>query len=230
MDGQVLHLEYIAGLLDGEGNIGIGGQRHIGKKINSLGSIRFIDHIKWSRRISIANTYLPVLNLLREQYGGTVYKAGTPIYKGKDNEHWKQCYRWNIHGGKSAEFLKKIYPFLVIKRDRAKLFLEFSETVRKPGQHTLPEEIIKLRYEVYKKLITLNSNGTGPKRVGKITLPEPRFATLVCGGCGRKRRVTLGSFNARKDKSELDLCFNCYSKRVKEGTIIKKRDELGKFI
>jgi len=219
----MLSLQYVAGFFDGEGNISLGGSNKKAIRKNSLGRTRIIDHIMWVRRVSIANTKLTILQQIQKQFGGTIYKHGH-----KPSLDWEQGWRWNVHGGQSTRFLKKILPYLVIKRPQADVFLEFAETVRRPGQHSLPYDVIKKRHELYTRLRSLNAKGNRAPTVGAIQLPSPNVNNIDCEHCGKSREITPGVLQWHRARSpkRLRLCFDCFREARRKA----RRNKLGHFI
>ena len=90
---------YIAGLIDGEGYIGL---------------TRKDKHL-WAR-IVIANCNLPLLEYAKSIVGGTINKSGKP------RERWSQGYRLALPYVK--EWLPKVIPHLFGKKKKAILLLE----------------------------------------------------------------------------------------------------------
>jgi hypothetical protein len=85
-----LSLEYLAGLVDGEGCIRL----HPSNK----GKYR-----KYYPRLQVTNTYKPILDMLVDQYGGAVH-SDTKSRK----ENWK-----------ARELLNQLLPYLIIKKEKA---------------------------------------------------------------------------------------------------------------
>jgi len=91
---------YVAGLIDGEGCI----------------------HIPQTgcTRLEVTNTYLPVLEWLRDTFGGITRSCG-----GKGKGRTKPCYHWQIVGRSALDVLQMAYPFMRIKSPQARLALDF---------------------------------------------------------------------------------------------------------
>src|SRR5258708_3356022 len=100
-------LEYIAGYFDGEGTVGIE-KAHRGHSI----------------RVSIANTYLPALLEIKEQFGGSV----TAHNRRLSLSH-RKAYTWRIGGQAAREFLETIIPLLDEKRAQAELALTLPQRI-----------------------------------------------------------------------------------------------------
>ncbi len=94
---------YLAGIIDGEGTLTIDS-----KKGN------------FNAKISIVTTNSELANWLRE-------KLKTPVTVSKNKKHpeYRDKYEFFIHGYKTKPFLKKILPFLIVKKRNAKLLIEF---------------------------------------------------------------------------------------------------------
>jgi hypothetical protein len=106
-------VEYLAGIIDGEGHI------------------RFA----WSNykyryaRIHVVNTHKPLLDAIAAQFGGSVKvhtKAGHP--KG-----WSQSWTWNTAGQNAERILRLVLPHLIVKRNDAESALASAEARSQPA-------------------------------------------------------------------------------------------------
>lgn len=97
---------YIAGLLDGEGCLGLYVYKGGNKKAN----------------MSVANTYRPVLAwACKKMECGSIRK-----YKNKRQWATKPCFQWTISSQPHIkEVLKTLLPFLQIKKDKATSIINF---------------------------------------------------------------------------------------------------------
>ena len=106
---------YLAGLLDGEG---------------SIIALKRADGTVKSYRMHIANTHRGVLDWCVQVTGiGTIHHQTTPKYSldpKRPAAHlmYKPCFSWAVYGVKAASVLRRILPYLHIKRDRAVVALE----------------------------------------------------------------------------------------------------------
>lgn len=144
---EKLSLEYIAGLFDGEGCIGLyrskGGTR----------DFRFTDESKlkppsWIRVVTIAGTYLPTLKIFKQMFGGRVRQ----VKSANSEKNLKTTYEWIIGAKKDIiNFLETIAPFLQEKKVQAILMLDFVKSV--PLDHDkgfrIMEELKKLKKVSY---------------------------------------------------------------------------------
>lgn len=98
---------YFAGIVDGEGCV----------EIRCCKSYNCPDkHKRYYTRISVSNKHYKVLKLLKDSYGGHL------IYFKKRN-----IYTWAISTKQSEKFLNEIYPYLIIKKNEAKIIKQFSK-------------------------------------------------------------------------------------------------------
>ncbi len=91
---------YIAGLLDGEGSITKAGYR---------------THYN----VFITNTNLAVLEFVRQIAGGKIQLAKKATSGKYARRGFVYTHRWYLYGESAAQFLRKVAPFLVVKRDIA---------------------------------------------------------------------------------------------------------------
>ena len=107
-------LAYIAGIVDGEGYIGISADH---RKRNP-------DKPCWRLRVAVTNTNEWLVQYLKFSIGGGVILL-------KNSKNPKPCYQWSTDRGKAAEFLKLILPYLQLKRPQAELAIKFQASVTK---------------------------------------------------------------------------------------------------
>jgi len=100
-------LAYAAGIIDGEGWIGIG--RRGGKRHDAY------------CRVTVGNTSEWLVKWLQFAFGGSI-----SIYN-RNPDKWKRQYFWNLNEHQTLDFLKAIYPYLRIKRPQAEIAIQFIE-------------------------------------------------------------------------------------------------------
>lgn len=127
-----MELSYIAGFFDGEGMIRI--NRSMGKY--------------YSLQCVVVNTDLKPLKYIQQIFGGTI--AERKKYK----SHHKTSYRWRVTSNDAKNFLEKIYPWLITKKEQALIGIDFQNNMKKFGGRfsTTPESVIKNREDVFEKL------------------------------------------------------------------------------
>jgi hypothetical protein len=127
--------QYSAGFFDGEGCI----------NVSSCRKTVLI-------RTLVVNTNLTILEMFKERWGGDIY------CNKKGKEHWKQAYTWRLSNNAAYEFLKDIYPFLVVKAQQAEAsFIFFDNRPGRGKQRTV--EAAKLTQEAIAKIKSLNQKG-----------------------------------------------------------------------
>lgn len=141
--------EYAAGLFDGEGFIRVA----IWKKPNSL-------HTRYQVNVGIANTYQPVMERIASKYGGKIYCNRHDLRSPKN----RPVHNWLVGSQIASNFLRKVLPFLHIKREQADLALllqanidEYRHKLGTPygGLHPQRDEILSYRRELADKILKL---------------------------------------------------------------------------
>lgn len=127
--------EYIAGLFDGEGYLGI-----------------HQDHNHLDIRVIIGMTkHAGVLNNLKDMYGG-----GLTIVK-KVNPKHNDCTYWEIKGLACEKLLIDIKPYVIIKRKQIDVALKLRKTKFRTNTRYIPDSVLKLRVCLAEELKLLNS-------------------------------------------------------------------------
>lgn len=124
---KILTLSYIAGLFDGEGNVGF----MCTLKARTPGSIRC--------RLGMKSELLP--RLLQVQFGGRVTKFKNGVFQ------------WDVAAQQAVAFLNGILPYLILKHSQAVLAIEYQG---KLDGHRLTEDEIVGRVEDYLRMQQLN--------------------------------------------------------------------------
>lgn len=141
-------IAYTAGLFDGEGCVLLNKQspRKNGKTT------------PYYLKISIRSTYKPVIEWLRETYGGSI--GASKPYKVTHKPSWE----WLLYSNDALRFLQSVRPYLKIKLDEAIIGIEFQAHVSlykhteyqrrgsKKGHPVTPPEVISYRENLRQKL------------------------------------------------------------------------------
>lgn len=152
---------YAAGLFDGEGNIGAGQTRgawtiacHTGMTVKAVA----------------------VLRGLCAEYGGRVrlHREAT--------DKWAEAWTWSLHGTEAAEFLRRVLPYLRLKREIAETALRL-EQVRAELETFAPGSKRK-RWtpEATERCAALHREIKRQNRRGPETEPKPGFLALLVDG------------------------------------------------
>lgn len=144
-------LAYLAGLVDGEGYIGI-------KRTHRKDCVSPIFH----ERIQVRMVHEGSIQLLKETLGGNYYCEQARSHLGRP------LFCWQASDALACDILSKLLPFLVIKRDSAKTVLELRKSkadplsrVRgSPAKRVMKPEILAEREALYLKAKSLNHAAT----------------------------------------------------------------------
>lgn len=119
-----VELAYIAGLIDGEGNISIiqhmqqssaSGKRY---RPETLGR-KYKKHRRNVLVVGLGMTDAIIPVWLWMNFGGNVYEA-------QPNEpNRKPVYKWNVRSTKALRLLEQVHPYLKLKRAQAEIGMEF---------------------------------------------------------------------------------------------------------
>ena len=139
-------LAYIAGLVDGEGYIGI-------KKRAATRGYRSARH---TLTVEVVNTYRPIIQWMQSSFGGSI--STKKMSEGAN----KPAYVWNAGGHQAAlKLLQILRPWMRIKATQVWLGLEFSAQSRSYAGcgrgHYLPDEELALREGFYLAMRSANA-------------------------------------------------------------------------
>jgi hypothetical protein len=134
---------YLAGLVDGEGCLSIC------RDVNAKGPNYFVV-------FSIANRDGAIMDWLFGTFGGAVY---TKSNKGFNGERIP-IYEWRLYRDHAVPIVKRILPFLRIKRHQAEVWLRMAErmSVRRGGRTKLSEHEIDERNKLFDECRSLKSH------------------------------------------------------------------------
>ena len=151
-------LAYLAGLLDGEGCIYIDSWKDKRKA-----GIRK----QFILRVNIANTCEEVIDWITEKTK-SLYCGNKSQSKGREFKETKRkpLFVWKISGKNAVKFLIDTYDFLIIKKKRAELGIEFGETKfnnakqgRKGQFESMPIDLYEKKERIYMQIRELNKTG-----------------------------------------------------------------------
>ena len=115
-------LNYFAGIVDGEGSIGIAKCKKSIKQNRKGYAYRAFFHI--------TNTHLPMLEYLSKHFGGKISYL----------DERAMCYNYTFSANKIRDILPKLIPYLLIKKKQAEIVLEFLTRMEKTNFCMLSEE------------------------------------------------------------------------------------------
>jgi len=129
-------LAYMAGIFDGEGWVGVNTSRPYGAHKSP----------RYSLVMGVANTYMPVLEMFSDYYGGDIQRQ-SPSHDKTSN---KICYTWRTCSHKARIVLNDLMPYLTIKKEQAIIAIEYIDKHCKLQHGTkLTKEVLADR-EMYK--------------------------------------------------------------------------------
>lgn len=128
-------LPYFAGIVDGEGFVGVERQTH-GKRHS------------YSAVLSVKNTDFPLIHALKAYHPGYI-----TMYEDK-RANCKPTLTYRVRGNAVAPLLKKLLPHLRVKRLQAIILLNFLEMAEKQQREggKYPPIVQQIRHRVYRLL------------------------------------------------------------------------------
>ena len=140
-----MNLNYVAGIIDGEGYVSIDRNSKVGRSLVGKAVVQ------------MASPIIP--KLLKKQFGGN-YRH----YERK-NPNQSTAHTWASNGRQSVKFLKKILPMLILKKRQAELVIRLYELKDQYDSFTHPSEAqLRRQYALYvkaKNLCTCKGPKTG---------------------------------------------------------------------
>ncbi|MEK9206967.1 MAG: hypothetical protein AAB922_00670 [Patescibacteria group bacterium] len=135
-------LAYTAGLIDGEGYIGL-----IPHPVTKN---------SYSPKVKVASTTIELVQFLHDNYGGHLDKL-----RAYSQPNRKMSAMWTLSNGINVgPFLKKLLPYLRVKNKQANLILEYIEKYTyKKMRGTEKEYVSHERFLIYKQIRLLNHRG-----------------------------------------------------------------------
>lgn len=130
---------YIAGIVDGEGNIAIG-------KRTPKGCI----NPSYTGYVKVTNTDKRLLVWLKNVVGmGSIY---SPNVKGNR----RPIHNWSICDQEAEQFLREIHEFLVIKQEQARTYFDFRKTFGRVYPQGTPQNLLQTRKELFEQMQQLH--------------------------------------------------------------------------
>jgi hypothetical protein len=135
---------YTAGIIDGEGCVGI--KVHSSAKAKN-GGFYYTPYVK----VVMCDYIVP--EMLKHSFKGNTWER-------KRTDGWKSSLEWLITGKpKCSSFLKRIRKYLLVKRRQADLIIKFCELTR---SHTITTTEQKDLDDIYQEIRKLNSRIKSP--------------------------------------------------------------------
>ena len=156
---QELLYAYLAGFIDADGSITIVTAKSK-KKIKS----GTLDCIQYCIKLSGHNCKIEPIQLLQKTFGGGKLR-NTRRGKVKLHPNWRACYEWSITKNQAANALRRLLPYLIIKKEQALLCLQMDDLKKahnaseRRWNKKLNQEINDKCEELKKKINLLNKRG-----------------------------------------------------------------------
>ncbi len=156
-----VQLAYAAGIMDGEGTIGV---------YRYKGTGTYKNKISYRPDVSMANTNLKIVKLFKAWFGGTIIEK-------KQIKNYKVMYRWNLCSYDAVqEMISALLPYLQLKRKQAELILKFfAITKTGKGQRNKPcfSDAEKEKQNVlYEQTLRLNGGWRAGKQFPRNAEPQ----------------------------------------------------------
>lgn len=140
-------MAYFAGFFDADGNVGI----HRNGKGQPL-----------RLKCVVAQVAFGPVEAFQQRFGGLLNRRA---YDSPSRANWSPIHVWRIDCAKAEAFLRTVVPYLILKRERAELALEFRALFQgeeRLSRHPTPEEQAEAatRREDYRlRMVALNQRG-----------------------------------------------------------------------
>jgi hypothetical protein len=173
----LVNISYVAGLFDGEGYVRI----NRWEKPNST-------HIRYNLVVGINMTYRPIIEMFGAEFGGGLHSNRYDLRSA--NQRCGFC--WVVASRLAAAFLRKIQPFVIVKKDQVDLALEFQANVDgnpyvptgRPANGVIQSrknraEILAFREDCYRRIFDMKKETFPPFE--KRPLGRPKKSLLHDG-------------------------------------------------
>ena len=141
---------YLAGVIDCDGYITIQRTKKVKKLPSGNNCVGFYHVVK----VGITGTDRGIHDFASKIFGSSVSDHQPK------NELHKKHYMWQLTSSRAVDFIKKIRPYLVIKRQQADLAVRYfnDPRVKTTPPVKITVEILELRDVYWKEIVSLNSS------------------------------------------------------------------------
>lgn len=146
---------YLGGIWDGEGTFGI----QKGEKYNQFYGFTGRKWLAYQPHAAITlcdSNAGEVFKLLEEEFGFACVARTN-----RQNPKWRTAHIWALSSQKACDFARAIEPYLIIKKERAQILMQWENKER--GFHTMSDEerkrITDKQEELYQQMKILNKRG-----------------------------------------------------------------------
>lgn len=149
-----LQRAYLAGLIDGEGYIGLLKVKKGNKKVFSSSR----DYL-YCPVFKLCMTYKELVEHYYNSYGGC-FETRKMSDK---NPNWKDSYTWTVRNLGCLDLLKEVYPYLKTKRKEVEILIKFSKLNNGAGSK-ISDTNWEQRDTLYSEIRALHYRGSGTVR------------------------------------------------------------------
>jgi hypothetical protein len=145
MEYTIAQIAYLAGILDGEGTISICDKRIMKRKSKGIRKTNKVyrARVNFSTNVTVCNTDPVIIDWLVANFGGSV------SYSKRQKTNWKQKITWIMPTAQISIILEKVLPYLVLKKEQAKLMIEARKTFDENQRQLLTsDEVYNRRLEI----------------------------------------------------------------------------------
>jgi hypothetical protein len=149
---------YAAGFVDGEGCI------YLDRDARPSGRVYHCP------KMAVSNTNREVLEWLQARWGGTITYRGPLRQDGTPRVFADNCRRkswdaWHLSGHFVEQFLRDIIPWLIVKKEEARLLLEYIDSPRTMSGRCLSDEELARRDAYHMALQAAKESSREPLQV-----------------------------------------------------------------
>ena len=164
-----MELPYVAGLFDGEGCI------RIDEYDIKANATRPKAYRRTQLRVMLNMTHFPTIRALYDQFGGMITRSDGSHRR---NPRHAIRYDWTSWSGQAAEFLEQILPFMIAKREQAKIAILFQKHIRECDpifrrHHGVPPTLAFIRRHRTNLIAELQRHKLGRFDIPKNHLKSP---------------------------------------------------------
>lgn len=154
-------LAYVAGLIDGEGCLRIHRQ-------SKAQTSTFTPVVQMNMSIKARI----IRDQMLQMFGGNIYEIKAP------NQKWSEQWQWRINGDAASDFVRMIYPYLMLKKQQADLILQLqhikeSQPIKKNGQRNWTQEAKESAARLKGQMHSLNQKGPDAHNADEGWYQEP---------------------------------------------------------
>lgn len=151
VNSSEMDIAYAAGFFDADGCIILA--KHSKAKSKGIKN-RKSSNVSYNLIVKITNTNKDIIDWFDKRFKGYIIfckpKNDWERRANRNTDNWQDRYDFVMPDKSGEKFLKNVFKYLTVKRERAKLALEFRETIGIKGA-TISDEVINKRKNIIEK-------------------------------------------------------------------------------